>query len=224
MIVMKYDAVIFDLDGTLLDTLEDLKNAVNEALRTQKLPERTLDEVRRFVGNGIVNLMRRAVPEETEDIVFDEVMRVFRAYYAEHCQDNTTPYPGICDLLRQLKDKHIKTAVVSNKADFAVKELIPVYFDGLIQTAHGENEEAGIGKKPSPDMVKLALRELDCPAERAVYVGDSDVDLKTAANAGMDCISVSWGFRSREFLAAHGAQNIANQPWELLQKIGIDKN
>lgn len=216
---MGYKAVIFDLDGTLLNTLEDLKDAVNAALRSQGLPERSLEEVRDFVGNGIVKLMERAVPEGSNHPEFDTIMKAFRAFYGEHCQDKTLPYPGVLDMLRSLRENHIRTAVVSNKADFAVRELIPVYFDGLIDTSYGENEAAGIRKKPSPDMVQKALSDLDCQRECAVYVGDSDVDLQTAANAGMDCIGVSWGFRGREFLQQHGAQVIIDDPSELFEKV-----
>ncbi len=216
---MSYKAVIFDLDGTLLDTLEDLRDAVNAALRSQSLPERSLEEVRNFVGNGIVRLMERAVPGGSGHPAFEEIMQAFRTFYQEHCQDKTSPYPGILDMLRQLREDKIKTAVVSNKADFAVRELMPVYFAGLIDTSYGENEAAGIRKKPSPDMVNQALRDLGCTAQSAVYVGDSDVDLETAANAGMDCISVSWGFREREFLLRHGAQIIIDEPSQLAEKI-----
>lgn len=216
---MKYDAIIFDLDGTLLDTLEDLKNAVNVALRTEKLPERTLEEVRRFVGNGIVKLMERASGWDREQEGFSHLMTSFRAYYGAHCEDYTTAYEGIPELLEILKQKNIKTAVVSNKVDFAVKELIPVYFHDKISVAHGENEAAGIRKKPAPDMVFQALEELGCEKERAVYVGDSDVDLMTAANSGMTCIGVSWGFRGRKFLEEHGAKIIIDTPKELLYYI-----
>lgn len=216
---MKYQAVLFDLDGTLLNTLDDLRDAVNAALRSQDLPERSLEEVRNFVGNGIIKLMERAVPEGKDHPAFSEIMDVFRAFYGEHCQDKTSVYPGIQEMLRTLKKNHIKTAVVSNKADFAVQELMPVYFPGLIDTAYGENEAAGIRKKPSPDMVRQALRDLGCETEHTVYVGDSDVDLKTAANAGMDCISVSWGFRGREFLRQHGAGTIIDDPSELPEKL-----
>lgn len=216
---MKYEAVIFDLDGTLLNTLEDLKDAVNAALQSQGLPERSLEEIRCFVGNGIVKLMERAVPDGRKQPAFDEIMKVFRAFYTEHCQDKTAPYPGIVEMLCILRKNHIKTAVVSNKADFAVQELIPVYFDGLIDTSYGENETAGIRKKPSPDMVRQALRDLECRTENAVYVGDSHVDLQTAENAGMDCIGVSWGFRGREFLRQHGAEIIIDEPAELFEKI-----
>lgn len=216
---MKYQAVLFDLDGTLLNTLDDLQDAVNAALRSQDLPERSLEEVRNFVGNGIIKLMERAVPEGRDHPAFDEIMNVFRSFYGEHCQDKTSVYPGIKDMLCTLKKNHIRTAVVSNKADFAVQELMPVYFYDLIDTAYGENEAAGIRKKPAPDMIRQALRDLGCGTEDAVYVGDSDVDLQTAANAGMDCISVSWGFRGREFLRQHGAGIIIDEPSELSEKL-----
>ncbi len=213
---MRYEAVVFDLDGTLLDTLEDLTEAVNAALRSQNLPERTKEEVRNFVGNGIVNLMRRAVPGGEGHPAFDSMMDEFRRFYGKHCRDKTAPYHGIPELLDCLARKGVRMAVVSNKADFAVQELIPVYFGGRIAVAHGENEAEGIRKKPCADMVFRALEELGCPAGRAVYVGDSDVDLQTAANAGMACISVSWGFRGREFLEEKGAKYVIDRPEELL--------
>lgn len=221
---MRYEAVIFDLDGTLLNTLEDLTDAVNIALSSKAMPERTLEEVRAFVGNGIAKLIERAMPEGSlemdvpgqKNTVFEEVLAVFKKYYGEHCQDKTAPYPGILDMLRELKAKNLKMAIVSNKADFAVKELNPVYFEGLIAIAHGENEAAGIRKKPAPDMVHQALKELDCPVEKAVYVGDSDVDIQTAKNSGMNCIGVSWGFRGREFLVENGAGIVIDHPSELL--------
>ena len=216
---MKYEAVIFDLDGTLLDTLEDLKNAVNAALRGQRLPERTLEEVRQFVGNGIVRLMERASGWKRENESFDDMMKDFRSFYGEHCEDNTMPYEGIIEMLDRLKSKKIKMAVVSNKADFAVQELIPGYFGDRIDIAHGENEEAGICKKPAPDMVLETLRELGCPKERTVYVGDSDVDFETAKNSALDFIGVSWGFRGRKFLEEKGAENVIDRPEELFSYI-----
>ena len=216
MIIMKYDAVIFDLDGTLLNTLEDLADAVNAALKSHDMPTRSLDEVRQFVGNGIRKLIVRAVPEGTSQKLTEDVLAAFRRYYAVHCQDKTVPYEGIEELLVKLKKMGIKTAVVSNKADFAVKELMPVYFPGLIHVAMGENEEAGIKKKPSPEMVWRALELLACGREGALYVGDSDVDVQTAANAGIPCVSVTWGFRGEEFLRRHGAETIIDRPDQLL--------
>lgn len=212
---MKYEAAIFDLDGTLLNTLEDLADAVNAALKENGMPPRTLEEVRQFVGNGIVKLMERAVPQGKENPAFDSTLQDFKDYYGKHCNDKTKPYPGILDTLNRLKERGVPMAIVSNKADFAVKELNPLYFEGLIDVALGENEAAGIRKKPAPDMVFKALNGLECPVEKAVYVGDSDVDLATAKAAGMPCIGVSWGFRGRAFLEQHGADVIIDKPNEL---------
>lgn len=213
---MKYEAIIFDLDGTLLNTLEDLTDAVNVVLAKYNMPIKTLEQIRQYVGNGIVKLMERAVPEGRNHAAFDKALEEFKQYYSVHCRDKTAPYPGILNMLQQFKEHGVRMAIVSNKADFAVKELNPVYFQGLIEIAHGENEAAGIRKKPSPDMVFQALREMDCGIDKAVYVGDSDVDLATAANAGMTCIGVSWGFRGREFLEKQGAELIVDTPEELL--------
>ena len=216
---MGVQAVIFDLDGTLLNTLEDLTDAVNYALTEYHKPERTLEEVRRFVGNGIAKLVERAVPEGTEPAEQDKILSAFRNYYGIHCQDKTAPYEGILEILEEFNKKNIKLAVVSNKADFAVQELIPVYFGELIIVAKGENEAAGIRKKPAPDMVETALQELGCTKDKAVYVGDSDVDAMTAANAGLPFIGVSWGFRERSFLEKNGTVIIADDPKELLKLV-----
>lgn len=214
---MRYRAVIFDLDGTLLNTLQDLTDAVNAGLISQGFPVRTIEEVRVFVGNGIRKLLERAVPDGAENTRFPEVESFFREYYGRHCLDRTVPYDGIIPLLKELKEAGVRMAVVSNKADFAVKELIPVFFDGFIDVAHGENERAGIKKKPAPDMVYQALKELGCRPKEAVYVGDSDVDIATAENAGLDSVSVCWGFRGREFLEAHGAVTLIDRPEELIK-------
>lgn len=222
-------AVVFDLDGTLLDTLRDLADAVNAALTKNGLPTRSLDDVRRFVGNGIANLIVRAMPggeypDTLSDIADDPVkvelhhrlLQDFSEYYEIHCEDNTRPYDGIVPLLETLKAQGIRMAVVSNKADFAVKKMIPSYFGDLIDVAAGEDEAHGIGKKPSPEMVLSALGKIGVAPEHAIYVGDSDVDIRTAKNAGIPCISVLWGFRSREFLLEHGAVTLICEPEELL--------
>lgn len=214
---MGVQAVIFDLDGTLLNTLEDLTDAVNYALTEYHKPERTLEEVRQFVGNGIAKLIERAVPDGTELAEQEKILSAFRNYYGIHCQDKTAPYEGIIEMLEDLNKNKIKIAVVSNKADFAVQELIPVYFGELIIVAKGENEAAGIRKKPAPDMVETALQELGCTTDKAVYVGDSDVDSMTAANAGLSFIGVSWGFRERSFLEKNGIVKIVDEPKELLK-------
>ena len=202
------DTVIFDLDGTLLNTLDDLADSVNAALRKNGLPERTTDEVRRFVGNGVLNLMRRAIPNGEDNPKFEQTYADFRAYYAQHCTDKTAPYPGIMALLAELSAQGYKLAVVSNKFDAAVKKLNEQYFAGLIPVAIGEKET--VRKKPAPDSVFAAMEELQSDAAHSIYVGDSDVDIETAKNAGIPCISVTWGFRDRAFLQEHGARLYAD--------------
>lgn len=204
---------IFDLDGTILDTLDDLHDSVNYALASVGFPNRSLDEVRSFVGNGILKLIQRAVPEGTNDTDVDKVYAVFKDYYRQHCADKTRPYNGIVSTLRRLKDEGCRLAVVSNKADFGVQILCRKYFDGLFEFAVGAKE--GIRKKPYPDAVLEVLERMCVEKSEAVYIGDSDVDIETAKNAGLKCISVDWGFRSREFLLEHGAGTIISCPEEL---------
>ena len=214
---MKYKMIIFDLDGTILDTLEDLFLSTNYALRKSGFPERTIEEVRQFVGNGIRKLIERAVPEQTPETMINQVHQDFTEYYAQHCADNTKPYPGIPETIRKIRNAGIQTAVVSNKADYAVQTLCADYFPGLFDAVAGERE--GIRRKPAPDAVLAVLNALQIPAEQALYIGDSDVDIATAENSGMPCISVEWGFRDREFLIQHGAQNLISAPEELLNLI-----
>lgn len=214
---MKKNTVIFDLDGTLLDTLQDLADATNYALRKQGMPERTIDEVRQFVGNGVRLLMIRAIPGGEENPLFEETFALFKSYYGEHCNDHTRPYEGIMELLATLRKKGYAVAIVSNKIDFAVKELSKLYFQGIVPVAIGEKE--GIRRKPAPDTVFEALKELGRTKEEAVYVGDSDVDIETAQNAGMPCISVLWGFRDKAFLKAHGASHYAEKAEEILKYV-----
>ncbi len=213
---MKYDSVIFDLDGTLLDTLCDLKNSVNFALRSHGMAERSLGEVRRFVGNGIRNLCKRAAQEGTSEEKVDEILATFRSHYKDHSNDNTKPYDGITELLSSLKSKGIPTAIVSNKVDSAVQTLTEEYFNRLIDVAVGELE--GVARKPEPDTVFLAMKKLGC--SHPVYVGDSEVDVETAKNAGLDGIFVTWGFRDEEELRAAGADTLVSsvkELWEALQ-------
>ena len=210
---MQKKLVIFDLDGTLLDTLDDLADAVNWALAQEQLPARTRDEMRAFVGNGIRKLIERAVPAGTEPARTDRVFADFKAHYADHCADKTQPYPGVIGLLERLRAQGIRTAVVSNKADFAVQTLCRDYFPGLVDCAVGER--AGIPKKPAPDTVNEVLRQLNIPREQAVYVGDSEVDAATAYNAKMDGILVLWGFRDRQTLEQAGAKRFAATADEL---------
>ena len=210
-----YKVFIFDLDGTLLDTLQDLANAVNYALRQHAMPEHSLDDIRRFVGNGVRLLMERAVPDGAGNPQFEAAFATFRQYYMEHSLDTTRPYDGIPELLRALKQRGCRLAVVSNKMMAATQELC-VHFFPEIEVAIGEHEAEGIRKKPAPDTVCEALRQLGCDKQGAVYVGDSDVDIMTARNSGLPCISVLWGFRDRQFLTAHGATTFVSHPSELL--------
>ena len=216
MMTTMYNTFIFDLDGTLLNTLDDLAASVNYALRTHGMPERTLDEVRSFVGNGVRLLMERAIPEGSANPRFEETFATFRAYYMEHSLDTTRPYDGIPEMIHALKQRGCRLAVVSNKFYAATQELIRHFFPE-ITVAIGEHEAEGIRKKPAPDTVFEALRQLGVGKEKAVYVGDSDVDLQTARNSGLPCISVLWGFRDHDFLLAHGATTFISHPEELLK-------
>ena len=211
-----YSTYIFDLDGTLLDTLGDLAASVNFALRTHGMPEHSLDDVRRFVGNGVRKLMERAVPDGADNPRFDETFATFRQYYMAHSLDTTRPYEGIPETLAALKARGCHLAVVSNKMMAATQELCHHFFPDTIEVAIGEDEAAGIRRKPAPDTVFAALKALGVGKEDAAYVGDSDVDIQTARNAGLPCISVLWGFRDRDFLISHGAQTFITHPAELL--------
>ena len=213
----QYDTYIFDLDGTLLDTLDDLTAAVNYALRQHGMPEHTREEVRQMVGNGVRLLMMRAVPDGEKTPSFDDAFRTFREYYMEHSLDTTRPYDGIPELLQTLRRQGKRVAVVSNKFYAATRELCQHFFADSVEVAIGEHEAEGIRKKPAPDTVNEAFRQLGVGRDNAVYVGDSDVDLQTAANSGLPCISVLWGFRDQTFLEAHGATTFASNPGEILQ-------
>lgn len=214
---MKLKAVIFDLDGTILDTLEDLKNSVNFALSKNGLPVRTIDEIRTFVGNGIRLLIERAVPENTNDELLERCFLDFKKHYKEHSADNTKPYDGIIPVLREIKAKGIKLAVVSNKADFAVQTLVEEYFQGLFDFAVGERE--GIRRKPCPDSVNEAIRVLDASPDEVVYVGDSEVDIETSRNAGVNCVAVTWGFRDKCVLESLSPEYIIDKPSQLMELI-----
>lgn len=208
-------AVIFDLDGTLLNTLDDLADSTNYALSKFGYPTRTIDEVRQFVGNGVAKLIERAIPEGKNNPNFEKCLAIFKENYAQNMYNKTAPYNGIIEMLSNLKSKGIKIAVVSNKFDLAVKELCKKYFEGFIDFAAGENEAQGIKKKPAPDTVISVLNEFNFAPEDAVYVGDSDVDIMTAKNSKMSCISVTWGFRDEKFLLENGATILINAPSEI---------
>ena len=214
---MRYKLAIFDLDGTILNTLEDLADSTNYALAAADMPERTIDEVRQFVGNGIHKLIERAVAPGSSDKQIEQVFTIFKAYYKDHCAVKTRPYDGIMELIHVLREKGILTAVVSNKGDFAVQILCEDYFPGMFDFAVGERE--GIRRKPAPDSVLAVLEKFQINKEEAVYIGDSEVDIQTAVNAGMKEIAVTWGFRPETFLKENGADCIVHTPEELLRKI-----
>ena len=211
---MPYQTAVFDLDGTLLDTLEDLYLATNAALERHSLPRRSRNEVRLFVGNGVEMLIRRAVPAGTGEETILAVLADFKTTYAAICEDHTKPYDGILDMLTALRERGIRVAVVSNKFDAATKKLCEKYFGDLVEVAIGER--AGVRKKPAPDTVHEALKELEVTTEGAVYIGDSDVDIQTARNCGMPCISVTWGLRDEDFLMENGAKALVDTPEKLL--------
>ena len=213
---MKYQTYIFDLDGTLLDTLGDLAASVNFALRTHGMPEHSVDDVRRFVGNGVRKLMQRAVPNGDANSDFEAAFATFRQHYMAHSLDTTRPYAGIPETLAALRQQGCRIAVVSNKMMAATQELCQHFFPDTVEVAIGEHDAEGIRKKPAPDTVLAALRRLGVGKESALYVGDSDVDIETARNAGLPCISVLWGFRDRDFLLQHGATTFATHPLSLI--------
>lgn len=210
---MNVELAIFDLDGTILDTLEDLTDSVNYVLKKHGYPVRTIEEIRSFVGDGLLMLVKRALPKETDEVTIQMILSEQKAYYKEHCADKTKPYEGIIELLEEMKRVGIKLAVVSNKADYAVQILCEQYFPGIFHMAVGEKET--VRKKPAPDAVYAVLKELQTEKENAVYIGDSEVDIATAQNAGMEAILVSWGFRDIDFLKEHGAKHIVTTTSEL---------
>ena len=213
----KYDLAIFDLDGTILYTLEDLKNSLNFALESHGFPKRTLEEVRRFVGNGVRMLVQRGAPAGTDPAELDALYETFHEHYRQHDLDTTRPYEGVPELAEKLKAAGMRLAVVSNKVDYGVKDLCRRFYPGVFEAALGERP--GVAKKPAPDLVNAVLAELGISRERAVYIGDSEVDLQTARNAGMDEIIVSWGFRTVEELRARGAARIVDSPEALYEEL-----
>lgn len=210
----EFDTYIFDLDGTLLSTLNDLAASTNYALRWVGMPERTIEEIRMFVGNGVKLLMERAIPNGINNPKFEETYAKFREHYLDHNLDTTSPYDGIPELLRELKRRGKKLAIVSNKFYAATQDLVKHFFPDTIEVAIGERET--IRKKPAPDTVLEALRQLGASKEGTVYIGDSDVDIMTAKNCGLPCISVLWGFRDKDFLIQHGGTIFVNKPSEIL--------
>lgn len=214
---MDYDAVLFDMDGTILDTLEDMHASVNAALRHFALPEIGMADTAAFVGNGARRLVEQAVPAGTPSALTEQVLAWYKPYYNDHSRIKTKPYEGIRELMENLRRDGCGLAVVSNKPDRTVRELAEIFFAGLLESAVGESDT--IRRKPAPDTVLRAAEAMGIPRERCVYVGDSEVDVATARNAGMDCIAVKWGFRSEEQLIAAGAERIAATPRELERMI-----
>lgn len=210
-----YNTVIFDLDGTLLNTLDDLTDSTNFALSNHGYKERSVNEIRRFVGNGIKKLIERALPSDVSEEEFEKVFTDFKAHYQLHCNDKTGPYEGILPLLRKLKDMGIKMGIASNKDKSAVVKLNEIYFEGLIEGAAGAEENKPV--KPDPYMVNSMIEELGCDKEHTLYVGDSQVDVMTAGNTGLDMVAVLWGFRDEDELKEAGAEKFIRHPLELLK-------
>ncbi|MBE5744856.1 MAG: HAD family hydrolase [Clostridiales bacterium] len=213
-----YKLVVFDLDGTLLDTLDDLTASTNAALRLHGFPTRNREEVRSFIGDGIVKLLERSVGIENYPRI-TEMVADFRAYYGAHCKDETKPYTGVMDVLQALRQRGVKLAVLSNKVHAATQALIADYFPDVFDEVMGENEAAGIKRKPSPIALLKILEKQGVEKAETAYVGDSEVDIQTARNAGVDCVSVTWGFKEESFLKEQGANRIARTANELLEKL-----
>ena len=210
---MKYKLALFDMDGTVLDTLQDLADSTNAVLARHGYPTHGIEAVRQFVGNGAKRLIENAVPVGTDAATIDTVLGDFKKYYGEHSADATKPYDGVLEMLQRLRAAGVKTAVVSNKPDFAVRSLSARYFGELFDISIGDRE--GVRKKPAPDSVFEVMRQLGCTPEESVYIGDSDVDVQTAKNAGIDGIFVDWGFRSAALLRESGAEIIVTHPAEI---------
>jgi haloacid dehalogenase superfamily, subfamily IA, variant 1 with third motif having Dx(3-4)D or Dx(3-4)E len=211
---MKYDTVLFDLDGTLLNTLDDLADSVNTVMRQEGYKQRSKDEIRIFIGNGARMLLKRSLPEGADEKEIQRCLDLFREVYLRNMQNQTRPYDGIMELLKQLKARGIKIGVVSNKPDEATKEMCRLYFQNEVDAAIGDNIDRR--KKPEPDNVFEAMHQLDARKEKTLYVGDSDTDVVTAKNAGLAFTGVTWGYRSREILVEAGAECIIDEPGQLV--------
>ena len=210
-------AAIFDLDGTLLYTLEDLTDSTNFALAKYDYPVCTLEQIRSYVGNGVYKLIERALPDGAQNPDFSVCLETFKNHYKQNMYNKTRPYNGVIKMLKELKSKNIKTAVVSNKFDAAVKELCRNYFGELIDIAVGEAEN--IQKKPAPDGVLKVVKKLGLSSKECVYTGDSEVDIQTAKNADLPCISVLWGFKDKDFLVQNGGKYFAKKPKDIIEII-----
>jgi len=214
-------AVIFDLDGTLLNTLGDLRAATNHALEVRGLPPHSMEEIRQFIGNGIRLLICRAMPEGTPEAEIDAALDDFKAYYAAHIHDRTVPYDGIPQLLTALRKRGIKVAVLSNKIDSASQQLIEYFFPGKTDVVFGEH--VGVPRKPDPTSCRMVMQRLGVQPEQVLYVGDSGTDMQTAKNAGLYAVGVTWGFRSKEVLLEYGADILVHRPEQILQILDSDE-
>lgn len=213
-------AVIFDLDGTLLNTLGDLRAATNHALEVRGLPPHSMEEIRQFIGNGIRLLICRAMPEGTPEAEIDAALDDFKAYYAAHIHDRTVPYDGIPQLLTALRKRGVKVAVLSNKIDSASQQLIEYFFPGKTDVVFGEH--VGVPRKPDPTSCRMVMQQLGVQPEQVLYVGDSGTDMQTAKNAGLYAVGVTWGFRSKEVLLENGADILVHRPEQILQILDSD--
>lgn len=211
---MKYTTIVFDCDGTLLDTLTDLHSAVNYVLRAHDLPERSVPEVKAALGNGVAHLMRQSLPASISEAEFNTYLDEFKAYYGEHLQDYTTPYPGMLDVLDILRAKGYKLAIISNKIQEGITPLNKEYFGDRLPVAIGERP--GLQRKPAPDMVLQALKELGSTQSESIYIGDSEVDVATAKNSGLLCIGVTWGFRDEQLHKDLGVTHIARKAEDIV--------
>ena len=211
---MKYTTIVFDCDGTLLDTLTDLRNAVNYVLRAHDLPERSVPEVKAALGNGVAHLMRQSLPDSISEAEFNTYLDEFKAYYGEHLQDYTAPYPGMLDVLDTLRAKGYKLAIVSNKIQEGITPLNKEYFGDRLPVAIGERPR--LQRKPAPDMVLQALKELGSTQDESIYIGDSEVDVATAKNSGLLCIGVTWGFRDEQLHKDLGVKYIARKAEDIV--------
>lgn len=216
---MKYKLVMFDMDGTVLDTLGDISDSLNHILKMHGMPERKPEDIRLMLGDGMEMLIRRAAPAGTADDKIQEILKDYKPYYGAHADIKTKPYDGICKLLEDLRSEGLKVCVVSNKADYAVQPLSEKYFNGLLDASAGENVSAGIAKKPHPAMCYKMMEQFGVSPSESVYIGDSEVDIQTAKNGNMDCIVVSWGFRDIDFLKENGAETIVSTPSEIFDII-----
>lgn len=214
---MKYKLAVFDMDGTILDTLSDLTASTNYALKAASLPEKTREDVRRYIGDGVKELIERACAPVTDEKIIEKVFVAFSEYYKAHGEDLTRPYPGIVEAIKTLRANGIKTGVVSNKLEYAVIPLAERYFPSLFDYIAGDKE--GVRRKPYPDPILNAISAMGETKETTVYIGDSDVDVKAGFNAGVDVISAGWGYRSEKFLLENGAKNIVFSAEEMLKKI-----